>query len=33
MEKLCMKLGPNLGEILLDIAQNAIQNGEPEREG
>ena len=26
-----MKLGPNIGEILLDIAQNAIQNGEPEK--
>ena len=26
-----MKLGPNIGEILLDIAQNAIQYGNPEK--
>ena len=31
MGKLHMKLGPNIGEILLDIAQNAIQNGNPEK--
>lgn len=31
MGELHMKLGPNIGEILLDIAQNAIQNGNPEK--
>lgn len=31
MSKLHMKLGQNIGEILLDIAQNAIQNGNPEK--
>lgn len=31
MGELHMKLGQNIGEILLDIAQNAIQNGNPEK--
>lgn len=31
MNKLHMKLGQNIGEILLDIAQTEIQNGNPER--
>ena len=31
MGELHMNLGQNIGEILLDIAQNAIQNGNPEK--
>ena len=31
MGELHMKLGQNIGEILLDIAQNAIQSGNPEK--
>ena len=30
-ETLHMKIGTNLGEILLEIAQENIVNGEPER--
>lgn len=31
MGELHMKPGQNIGEILLDIAQNAIRNGNPEK--
>lgn len=31
MGELHIKLGPNIGEILLDIAQNAIKDGNPEK--
>lgn len=31
MGELHMKLGPNIGEILLDIAQSAIKDGNPEK--